>query len=68
MIWYLIQEYTKIQKKKNILIHIFSPKKDIEMRILVMELDFASLYSSFIITYNFSPDKIILMHKKADIA
>ncbi len=38
------------------------------MRRPVTELDFVLLYPSLIMAYNLSPDKIILMHRKANIA
>ena len=48
--------------------YVFLPKKGIEMRRPVTELDFASLYPSLIMAYNLSLDKIILTHEEADIA
>ncbi|PKK63436.1 DNA/RNA polymerase [Rhizophagus irregularis] len=40
--------------------YVFPPVKGLENRCPVTGLDFASLYPSLIITYNLSPDKIIL--------
>src|SRR2546429_5094553 len=40
--------------------YVFLLIKELENRRLVISLDFVSLYSSLIITYNLSPDKIIL--------
>src|SRR4051794_27446545 len=40
--------------------YVFPPVKGLENRRPVTGLDFASLYLSLIITYNLSPDKIIL--------
>ncbi|PKK79894.1 hypothetical protein RhiirC2_768620 [Rhizophagus irregularis] len=45
----------------------FPPKKGIENRRPVTELDFASLYPSLIMAYNFSSEKIILNQEEADI-
>ena len=46
--------------------YIFPPIKGLENRCPVTGLDFASLYSSLIMTYNLSPDKIILSRKHAE--
>ena len=40
--------------------YVFPPVKGLENRRPVTGLDFASLYPSLIMTYNLSPDKIIL--------
>src|ERR1051325_203405 len=45
--------------------YVFPPVKGLENRRPVTGLDFASLYLSLIITYNLSPDKIILSRKHA---
>src|SRR4051812_9748705 len=45
--------------------YVFSPVKGFENRHPVTGLDFVSLYSSLIITYNLSPDKIILSQEHA---
>ena len=45
--------------------YIFSPVKDLENRRSVTSLDFVSLYSSLIMTYNLSSDKIILFRERA---
>ncbi|CAB5346773.1 unnamed protein product [Rhizophagus irregularis] len=47
--------------------YVFPPKKGIENRRPVTGLDFASLYPSLIMAYNFSPEKIILNQEEADI-
>ena len=46
--------------------YVFSPVKGLKNRRPVTGLDFASLYSSLIMTYNLSPDKIILSRERAD--
>ncbi|RIA81377.1 hypothetical protein C1645_837120, partial [Glomus cerebriforme] len=45
--------------------YVFPPVKGLENRRPVTGLDFASLYLSLIMTYNLSPDKIILSQKHA---
>src|SRR3954453_12168171 len=45
--------------------YVFSPVKGLENRRPVTGLDFASLYPSLIMTYNLSPDKIILSQEHA---
>src|SRR6266496_4538732 len=45
--------------------YVFSPVKGLENRRPVTGLDFASLYLNLIITYNLSPDKIILSQEHA---
>ncbi|RGB22086.1 DNA polymerase family B-domain-containing protein [Rhizophagus diaphanus] len=45
--------------------YIFPPVKGLKNRRLVTGLDFASLYPSLIMTYNLSPDKIILSQEHA---
>src|SRR3954453_17658165 len=45
--------------------YVFSPVKGLENRRPVTGLDFASLYPSLIITYNLSPNKIILSQEHA---
>jgi len=56
-----------IKKEKYPDMYIFLPKKGIEIRRPVMGLNFVSLYFNFIMAYNFSLDKIILMHREANI-
>ncbi|PKK59220.1 DNA/RNA polymerase [Rhizophagus irregularis] len=46
--------------------YIFPPVKGLENRRPVTGLDFTSLYPSLIMTYNLSPDKIILSRERAD--
>ncbi|GES79209.1 ribonuclease H-like domain-containing protein [Rhizophagus clarus] len=46
--------------------YVFPPVKGLENRRPVTGLDFASLYPSLIITYNLSPDKIILSQERAE--
>ncbi|PKK55882.1 DNA/RNA polymerase [Rhizophagus irregularis] len=46
--------------------YVFPPIKGLENRRLVTGLDFASLYLNLIMTYNLSPDKIILSQKHAE--
>src|SRR5947209_20391936 len=46
--------------------YVFPPIKGLENRRPVTGLDFASLYPSLIMTYNLSPDKIILSQKHAE--
>src|SRR3954453_19838754 len=45
--------------------YVFPPVKGLENRRPVTGLDFASLYPNLIITYNLSPDKIILSQEHA---
>ncbi|GES94266.1 DNA polymerase family B-domain-containing protein [Rhizophagus clarus] len=45
--------------------YVYLPKKRIETARPVTGLDFASLYPSLIMTYNLSPEKIILTHGEA---
>ncbi|RGB22455.1 hypothetical protein C1646_776070, partial [Rhizophagus diaphanus] len=45
--------------------YIYPPVKGLENRRLVTGLDFTSLYLNLIITYNLSPDKIILSQEHA---
>src|SRR5277367_4106313 len=45
--------------------YVFPPIKGLENRHPVTGLDFASLYLNLIITYNLSPDKIILSQEHA---
>ncbi|PKK63244.1 DNA/RNA polymerase [Rhizophagus irregularis] len=45
--------------------YVFPPVKGLENRCPVTGLDFASLYLNLIITYNLSPDKIILSQEHA---
>ena len=45
--------------------YVFPPVKGLENRRPVTGLDFASLYPSLIMTYNLSPDKIILSQEHA---
>ncbi|RIB15868.1 hypothetical protein C2G38_2191387 [Gigaspora rosea] len=47
--------------------YVFPPKKGIETKRPVTELDFASLYSCLIMAYNLSPEKMILTYREADI-
>src|SRR4051794_26793224 len=60
--------YKNIEKGKYPDAYIFSPKKGIEIERPVTGLDFASLYPSLIMTYNFFSEKFILSSKDADIA
>ncbi|GES86489.1 DNA polymerase family B-domain-containing protein [Rhizophagus clarus] len=46
--------------------YVFPPVKGLENRRPVTGLDFASLYPSLIMTYNLSPDKIILSRERAE--
>ncbi|CAB4403248.1 unnamed protein product [Rhizophagus irregularis] len=46
--------------------YIFPPVKGLENRRPVTGLDFASLYPSLIMTYNLSPDKMILSRERAE--
>ncbi|CAI2182618.1 3113_t:CDS:2 [Funneliformis geosporum] len=46
--------------------YVFSPIKGLENKHPVTGLDFASLYPNLIMTYNLSPDKIILSRKYAE--
>src|ERR1044071_5976678 len=46
--------------------YVFSSVKGLENRRPVTGLDFASLYPSLIMTYNLSPDKIILSREHAE--
>ncbi|RIA91220.1 hypothetical protein C1645_737291 [Glomus cerebriforme] len=46
--------------------YVYPPVKGLENRRPVTGLDFASLYPSLIMTYNLSPDKIILSREHAD--
>ncbi|CAI2197585.1 8198_t:CDS:2, partial [Funneliformis geosporum] len=54
-------------KEQNLLNSYVFKRDMIETRRPVTGLDFASLYPSFIMAYNLSPDKIILIHREADI-
>ncbi|RHZ81111.1 hypothetical protein Glove_123g74 [Diversispora epigaea] len=45
--------------------YVFPPEKGLENKRPVTGLDFASLYPSLIMTYNLSPDKIILSRDEA---
>ncbi|CAB5200419.1 unnamed protein product [Rhizophagus irregularis] len=45
--------------------YVFPPIKGLENKCPVTGLDFASLYPSLIMTYNLSPDKIILSRERA---
>ena len=46
--------------------YVFPPIKGIENKRPVTGLDFASLYPSLIMAYNFSPEKLILSREEAD--
>ncbi|RGB25281.1 hypothetical protein C1646_771967 [Rhizophagus diaphanus] len=46
--------------------YVYPPIKGLENRRPITGLDFASLYLSLIMTYNLSPDKIILSRKHAE--
>ncbi|CAI2190674.1 4296_t:CDS:2, partial [Funneliformis geosporum] len=46
--------------------YVFPLVKDLKNRRPVISLDFASLYPSLIMTYNLSPDKIILSRERAE--
>ncbi|CAI2195063.1 14826_t:CDS:2, partial [Funneliformis geosporum] len=56
-----------IEKGKYPGAYVFPPEKEIETRRPVTGLIFASLYSSLIMAYNLSPDKLILTYGEADI-
>ncbi|GBB89184.1 hypothetical protein RclHR1_15880005 [Rhizophagus clarus] len=57
-----------IEKGKYPDAYVFSPKKGIEIKRPVTGLDFASLYPSLIMSYNLSPEKMILTYEEADDA
>src|SRR5688572_9886847 len=57
-----------VEKGKYPGMYVFPPKKGIENRRPVTGLDFASLYPSIIMAYNFSPEKFIFDPKDANIA
>ncbi len=46
--------------------YVFPSKKDIKNEWSITEFNFVSLYSSFIMVYNFSLEKIILNEREAD--
>ncbi|GES96599.1 DNA polymerase [Rhizophagus clarus] len=46
--------------------YVFPPVKGLENRRSITGLDFASLYPSLIMTYNLSPDKMILSRERAE--
>src|SRR6266542_4381360 len=46
--------------------YVFPPVKGLKNRRPVISLDFASLYPSLIMTYNLSPDKIILSQERTE--
>jgi len=54
-----------IEKGKYPSIYVFLPKKRIKKRRPVTGLDFTSLYSSLMMTFNLSSDKMILTHEEA---
>ncbi|CAI2181249.1 8714_t:CDS:2, partial [Funneliformis geosporum] len=55
------------ETKKYTEAYVFLPVKGLKNRRFVTGLDFALLYSSLIITYNLSPDKIILSQEHASV-
>ena len=55
-----------LEKGKYPDVYIFLPKKGIKAKRPVMGLDFASLYFSFIMIYNFFSEKIILSLDEAN--
>ena len=57
-----------IEKGKYPGAYVFSPKKGIEIKRPVTGLDFTSLYPSLIMSYNLSPEKMILTYEEADNA
>ncbi|CAI2182467.1 19853_t:CDS:2 [Funneliformis geosporum] len=57
----ILEERTATEKCSRA--YVFSPIKGIENKCPVTSLDFAFLYPSLILTYNLSPDKIILSQK-----
>ncbi|PKK58672.1 DNA/RNA polymerase [Rhizophagus irregularis] len=57
-----------IEKGKYPGAYVFPPKKGIKIKRPVTELDFASLYPSLIMSYNLSPEKMILTYEEADNA
>ncbi|RIA86472.1 hypothetical protein C1645_829240 [Glomus cerebriforme] len=57
-----------IEKGKYPGAYVFPPKKGIEIKRPVTGLDFASLYLSLIMSYNLSPEKIILTYEEVDNA
>jgi len=56
-----------IEKNKYSNAYIFLSKKGIEIKRPIMKLDFISLYFSFIMSYNFSLEKMILTYEEANI-
>ncbi|RGB22353.1 hypothetical protein C1646_776218 [Rhizophagus diaphanus] len=57
-----------IEKGKYPGAYAFSPKKGIEIKRPVTGLDFVLLYPSLIMSYNLSPEKMILTYEEADNA
>ncbi len=55
----------QIETGKYPRVYVFSSVKDLENRCSIISLDFTSLYSSLIMTYNLLSDKIILSQKYA---
>lgn len=67
VICYLTRNSCKnIEKGKYPSVYIFLLKKEIKIKSPVTGLDFASLYTSLIMTYNLSLEKMILTNKEAD--
>jgi len=54
-----------IEKGKYPDAYVFSPKKGIERKRPIIGLDFTLLYLSLMMTFNFSPDKMLLTHGEA---
>ncbi|RIB01391.1 hypothetical protein C2G38_2296199 [Gigaspora rosea] len=59
--------YKEVESGKYPGAHVFPPIKGLNNKRPVTGLDFASLYPSIIMTYNFSPEKIILEEKETNI-
>ena len=66
-ILFTTKQCKNVEKFKYPGAYVFPPKKGIETKRPVTGLDFASLYSSLIMTYNLFPEKIILSKIEADI-
>src|SRR5436190_23308148 len=65
-ILFTTKQCKNVEKFKYPGAYVFSPKKGIETKRPVTGLDFVSLYPSLIMTYNLSPDKIILSRSHAE--
>ncbi|GES83053.1 DNA polymerase family B-domain-containing protein [Rhizophagus clarus] len=64
-ILFSMRQSKNTEKSKYPGAYVYPPKKGIETARPVTGLDFASLYPSLIMTYNLSPEKIILTHGEA---